>query len=74
MFSQAELEVGVEEVYQPGSALDMPQRPPWSYSMSKAQLQEVEEKHLQDYLKKIYSNYRPSQLSYFEHNLEVRKT
>ena len=64
----------MEEVYQPGSVLDMPQRPPWSYAMSKAQLQDVEEKHFEDYLKKIYSKYKPSQLSYFEHNLEVKSS
>ncbi len=63
----------MEEVYRPGSVLDIPCRPPWNYAMSKAQLQELEEKHFHDYLTGIYAKYQPSQLSYFEHNLEVGK-
>ena len=27
--------MGVDDVYQPGSVLDIPQRPLWDYSMSK---------------------------------------
>lgn len=69
---QEELEVGVSEVFQPGSVLDMPQRPAWTYSMSKTELQAREEEYFQTYLKNIYSKYKTSQLSYFEHNLEVR--
>ena len=27
--------MGLDDVYQPGSVLDIPTRPPWDYSMSK---------------------------------------
>ena len=68
---QTELEVSVEEVHHPGSVLDFPHRPPWSYDMSKAELVSLEERQFEAYLKDIYSKYTAEQLSYFEHNLEV---
>ena len=34
----------MEEVHQPGSVLDFPHRPPWDYSMSKAELEALEER------------------------------
>lgn len=61
----------MEDVYQPGSVLDIPQRPPWTYQMSKAQVERQEEKMFEDYLRRIHSKHRPEKLSYFEHNLEV---
>ncbi|XP_074872282.1 guanine nucleotide-binding protein-like 1 isoform X2 [Carettochelys insculpta] len=39
--------------------------------MSKEQLLAREEKCFREYLEGIYSTYQPSQLSYFEHNLET---
>lgn len=30
--------MGVEDVYQPGSVLDIPKRPPWHYGMSKREV------------------------------------
>lgn len=54
------------------TVLDFPKRPPWNYQMTKEQLLAREEKCFRDYLEGIYSTYQPSQLSYFEHNLEVR--
>ena len=35
----------IDDIYRPGSALDMPKRPPWNYNMSKEKLQSVEEKY-----------------------------
>ena len=64
-------EVGVDDIYQPGSVLDIPKRPPWNYSMSKAQVERQEERMFSHYLQNIHSKHRKEELSYFEHNLEV---
>ncbi|KAG8521080.1 Guanine nucleotide-binding protein-like 1 [Galemys pyrenaicus] len=65
------LELDIREVYQPGSILDFPRRPPWSYEMSKEQLMSQEERSFQEYLGKIHGAYASEKLSYFEHNLET---
>lgn len=65
------LELDIQEVYQPGSVLDFPRRPPWSYEMSKEQLMSQEERSFQEYLGKIHGAYTSEKLSYFEHNLET---
>ncbi|XP_063488670.1 guanine nucleotide-binding protein-like 1 isoform X2 [Symphalangus syndactylus] len=65
------LELDIREVYQPGSVLDFPRRPPWSYEMSKEQLMSQEERSFQEYLGKIHGAYSSEKLSYFEHNLET---
>ena len=61
----------MDDVYAPGTVLDIPKRPPWSYSMTKEQVEAQEEAMFEEYLKKIYSQHKPERLSYFEHNLEV---
>jgi hypothetical protein len=68
---ESEMEVSVEDIYRPGSDLDIPRRPPWSYSMTKEQLDQQEQSAFQDYLSRIHSNHRPQDLSLFEHNLET---
>ncbi|XP_006275314.1 guanine nucleotide-binding protein-like 1 [Alligator mississippiensis] len=68
---EASLELDIEDIYKSGSVLDFPKRPPWNYQMTKEQLLAREEKCFRDYLEGIYSTYQPSQLSYFEHNLET---
>ncbi|XP_044278412.1 guanine nucleotide-binding protein-like 1 isoform X2 [Varanus komodoensis] len=65
------MEVDIEAVYKTGSALDFPKRPPWNYQMTKEQVLAQEEKCFREYLENIYSTFQPSQLSYFEHNLET---
>jgi ribosome biogenesis GTPase A len=65
------LEVDVDEIYQPGSVLDIPKRPPWSFSMTKEEVELQEEIMFQEYLEKIHVQYTSQQLSYFEHNLET---
>ena len=70
---QRSLEVSVDDVYAPGTVLDIPKRPPWSYSMTKEEVESQEEAMFEDYLQKIYSQHKPERLSYFEHNLEVRR-
>ncbi len=36
------LEIPIEQIYRPGSALDMPIRPIWTYDMTKEQLEQQE--------------------------------
>ena len=61
----------MEDIYQPGSVLDIPRRPPWNYSMTKEMVEGQEEAMFEKYLRDIYSSYKSEDLSYFEHNLEV---
>nr|XP_039263931.1 guanine nucleotide-binding protein-like 1 [Styela clava] len=65
------MEMSIEEVYQPGSELDMPQRPHWDYLDSKQLLEQREEKYFSTYLDNLYSKFKDKNLSYFEHNLET---
>ncbi|CAF3198623.1 unnamed protein product, partial [Rotaria sp. Silwood2] len=37
------LEIPIEQIYRPGSALDMPIRPAWTYSRTKEQLEQQEQ-------------------------------
>ncbi|KAK6469967.1 guanine nucleotide-binding protein-like 1 [Huso huso] len=66
-----ELEIDIDDIYKPGTVLDFPKRPPWDYTMSKEKLLQIEEKSFREYLEQVYSQYKPTQLSYFEHNLET---
>ncbi|CAH1272689.1 GNL1 [Branchiostoma lanceolatum] len=68
---ETNLEVAIEDIYQPGSVLDMPKRPPWTYGESKVHLEWKEETYFLTYLEKIYNTYSMERLSYFEHNLET---
>lgn len=52
--------------------LDMPKRPPWKYSMSKEQVERSEQEMFENLMDKIYDEYKLSELSYFERNLEVQ--
>lgn len=69
--AQESLEVSLETTYNPGSVLDMPKRPPWSYSMSKEQVERSEQEMFNNFLDKIYNECKLSDLSYFERNLET---
>lgn len=62
----------MEEVYGERSILDLPRRPPWTYSTTKDELHAREAEAFAVYLKNIHSKYSHRQLSYFEHNLEAR--
>ena len=68
---EIELEMDINEIYKPNSALDIPIRPKWSYGMSKEELEAKEKAYFQHYLENIFENYRDSGLSYFEMNLET---
>jgi hypothetical protein len=37
------LEIPIEQIYRPGSALDIPIRPSWTYDMTKEQLEQQEQ-------------------------------
>ncbi|XP_022239198.1 guanine nucleotide-binding protein-like 1 isoform X2 [Limulus polyphemus] len=71
VLSQEALEVSYEDIFLPGSVLDIPKRPPWNYSMSKEQLEAREQKHFREYLQKIEQEFKSEELSYFEMNLET---
>ena len=58
------------DVYRPGSVLDLPRRPAWSYSMSKEEVEGREAAMFDAYLQRVYDLHGHS-LSHFEHNLEV---
>jgi hypothetical protein len=40
--SEQSLEIPIEQIYRPGSALDMPVRPRWTYDMTKEYLEQQE--------------------------------
>ncbi|CAF0914098.1 unnamed protein product [Rotaria sp. Silwood1] len=65
------LEIPIEQIYRPGSALDMPIRPAWTYNMTKEQLEQQEQTYFNNYLEKIFANFEANDLSYFEMNLET---
>ncbi|GAB6020129.1 Guanine nucleotide-binding-like protein 1 [Chamberlinius hualienensis] len=65
------LEVDADDVFLPGSELDMPKRPPWNYSMSTHQLNDVEDRYFRDYLLALENKFPLKELSYFELNLET---
>lgn len=69
--TETELEVDIEKIYRPGSVLDFPKRPAWSYEMSKEAVLSQEERAFKEYLQKIYEKHTPQELSYFDHNLET---
>lgn len=67
------LEMDIADVFQPGSALDIPKRPPWDYRLSKEAVLAQEEKYFEAYVDSIHKTFTEDNLSYFEHNLEVHK-
>ena len=70
-FSKDELEFTLEDIYKPGTVLDMPKRPEWSYKMNKRQVEENEESMFRQYIKDIKHEHPGTELSYFEMNLET---
>uniref|UniRef100_A0A131YS40 Guanine nucleotide-binding protein-like 1 n=1 Tax=Rhipicephalus appendiculatus TaxID=34631 RepID=A0A131YS40_RHIAP len=68
---ESALEVSPEQFFLPGSALDMPKRPPWNRSMSKEALEAREAQYFREYLDKIENSFADKELSYFELNLET---
>lgn len=68
---ESALEVSPEQFFLPGSALDMPKRPPWNRSMSKEALEAREAQYFREYLDKIENSFADRELSYFELNLET---
>ena len=53
------------------AALDMPKRPLWTYKIAKEEVEQNEAKMFRGYVEKIFQEYKPSDLSIFELNLEV---
>jgi hypothetical protein len=69
--NESELEIDINEIYKPNSALDIPVRPNWTYKMSKEELEAKEKVYFHKYLEKIFENFKDNSLSYFEMNLET---
>ncbi|KAJ1979184.1 hypothetical protein H4R35_001611 [Dimargaris xerosporica] len=63
------LEIAVEDVYT--GTIAIPQRPPWKPSDSKHQLEARETQYFATWINNILDTYGPSQLNFFEKNLEV---
>ena len=54
---QEALELDTDDVYRPGSVLDMPKRPPWRHNMSKHELLSREEAYFKvGYISRWLSN------------------
>ncbi|XP_011662680.2 guanine nucleotide-binding protein-like 1 [Strongylocentrotus purpuratus] len=68
---ESALEVDIDDIYQPGSVLDMPKRPSWDYNVGKDKLEHREEQEFRNYLQTIYEKFPSKKLSYFEINLET---
>ncbi|ELT91484.1 hypothetical protein CAPTEDRAFT_2916 [Capitella teleta] len=74
MLPETALEINMDDIYKPGSVLDMPQRPVWQFSMTKEKLLAQEEKYFRNYIDSLVEKYgadQEEQLSYFELNLET---
>ncbi|XP_054715883.1 guanine nucleotide-binding protein-like 1 [Uloborus diversus] len=68
---ESSLEVSYEDVFVPGSELDMPKRPCWEFSYTKEQLDAREQKYFREYLDNLESKFGEQELSHFEMNLET---
>lgn len=64
-------EIDLDQIYKPGTALDMPKRPQWSHQLTKEQLNSNEESYFKRYLDKIFQQFDGNEMSYFELNLET---
>ena len=67
---EKELEISVDDIYPPGTILDIPKRPSWSSNGTRVTVEAAEEKMFESYLAEIYAKFPMDYLSYFEHNLE----
>ncbi|CAD5118923.1 DgyrCDS7598 [Dimorphilus gyrociliatus] len=65
------LELDVNLIFEPGSALDLPKRPSWNYKMTKEIVERQEEKYFQEYLDRLFETYKSDNLSFVELNLET---
>ncbi|KAJ1928621.1 hypothetical protein IWQ60_001875 [Tieghemiomyces parasiticus] len=61
----------METLYRLPPVIDIPVRPPWNPSDSKARLDAAEATYLEKWIQSVFEAYDPSQLSFFEKNLEV---
>lgn len=65
------LELDVNVIFEPGSALDLPKRPYWNYKMTKEMVEKQEERYFLDYLDRLFEVYGSQNLSFIELNLET---
>jgi hypothetical protein len=57
------LEIPIEQIYRPGSALDLPIRPAWTYDMTKEQLEQQEQTYFN--VKIIFISKKKFLIKYF---------
>lgn len=65
------LEVSIDDIFLPGSELDIPKRPHWDYNVTKQQLESKEHKYFTEYIQNIHGKFGSEDLSYLELNLET---
>ncbi|KAM8869892.1 guanine nucleotide-binding protein-like 1 [Spinachia spinachia] len=69
--SDKELEINIDDIFPSDKGLGFPQRPAWSYEMTRENLLRKEEKSYREYLDNLHAKNAPGSLSHFEHNLET---
>ena len=69
--SEEALELDVNDIYPPGSIVDIPKRPAWKYTMTKQELEQQEREYFNHYVENIMARHKPQDLSYMELNLET---
>ncbi|KAH9499001.1 Guanine nucleotide-binding-like protein 1 [Bulinus truncatus] len=60
-----------EDAYPPDAKLDFPKRQPWSYELTKEQLEQQERQYFKNYVLDILDQPQAVNLSFFELNLET---
>ncbi|KAL8562995.1 hypothetical protein ACOMHN_004687 [Nucella lapillus] len=69
--TEKDLEMSMESVFPTDRPLDFPQRPPWDFRLSKAQLERQEHAYYSKYVQTLLTSNDSQSLSYFELNLET---
>ncbi|KAL6109260.1 gnl1 [Pungitius sinensis] len=69
--SDKELEININDIFPSDKGLGFPQRPAWSYEMTRENLLRKEEKSYREYLDNLHAKNAAGSLSHFEHNLET---
>ncbi|XP_068426723.1 guanine nucleotide-binding protein-like 1 [Clinocottus analis] len=68
---EKEHEININDIFPSEKGLGFPQRPSWSYEMTRENLLRKEEKSYREYLDDLHTKNPTGTLSHFEHNLET---
>ncbi|XP_013073430.2 guanine nucleotide-binding protein-like 1 [Biomphalaria glabrata] len=71
LLTEKHVAYSIEDAYPPTCKLDFPKRQPWSYELTKEQLDQRERQYFKNYVLDILDQPRALDLSYFELNLET---